>query len=97
LVGAAGFEPTTTSPPGLPVASAGVRWRSVYARLAFYSGPRVRVRAPLLLTAMLTTRVGPDSAGHTTRDRESGTGAEVVQDAGTVEPSRAVRRRCVDP
>jgi len=53
LVGARGFEPPTTSPPGLPGASVSVRGRWMYARTAHPFGSRVRGRAPLLLPALL--------------------------------------------
>jgi hypothetical protein len=49
LVGAAGFEPTTTSPPGLAILSAGVRGVLDCARTGHLDGRNDRGRPPLLV------------------------------------------------
>jgi len=73
LVGAAGFEPTTTSRPGLPIASAGGCGRSVCARERSDRGSDGRRWPPRLLTAMLTSRLGRlGRAGRMTRGRGPG-------------------------
>ena len=75
MVGAAGFEPTTTSPPGCAAGSTRVYSRSVCAGGAFHSGPTVSAHRPLLLPAMLpaaprSARTGwPLEAGSRVRDR----------------------------
>ena len=56
MVGAAGFEPTTTSPPGSPIACAGVRWRRMYARTGHMFRSRFRGPAPLLVTTFVSAR-----------------------------------------
>jgi hypothetical protein len=53
LVGAAGFEPTTTSPPVFTLVFVGVRGCGFSARTGDLCGSRDRCRAPLLLPPLL--------------------------------------------
>jgi hypothetical protein len=57
MVGAAGFEPTTTSPPGLAIVSAGVRGGVEYARTGHLFDGSDRGRPPLLVPSLVPRMV----------------------------------------